>query len=245
MNMLANLTTQDDINHETDSVGGVLDSGLYGTTVDMAYLQKSKGGALGVVLTLKDVANGREHRETVYVTSGDAKGNKNYYERDGQKHYLPGFNLMNSLCLLTVGKELGELAPVKKTVKVFDFDAGKELPKEVDVLEELLGQEALVGIKKVIEDKRQRGDDGQYHPTGETREKNELDKVFRAKDKMTTAEIRAQAEEAAFYATWEQKWAGKTHDKSTKDAGQAGAPATGGSAPAAGGSSKPTQSLFS
>lgn len=54
--------------------------------------------------------------------------------------------------------------------------------------------------------------------------RTEIDKLFRAKDRMTTAEIRAQAEEPSFIETWEQKWAGKTRDKSKGAAANAGAP---------------------
>lgn len=228
MNAFANLSTSEEIQGEKDTVGGngPLDSDVYGAKVTMAYVTKSTRGALGVVLHLKTTA-GREHRETIYVTSGDDKGNKNYFEKDGEKKYLPGFINMNALCLLTVGKELSEVDTEEKVVKVYDFEQKKEVPMNKEVLVELLNEEIKVGLQKQIVDKRAKQDDGSYGPTGETREVNEIDKFFRASDDMTTAEIRAAAEEADFINVWTNKWKGQVRDRSTKDAqqGRTGAPA--------------------
>lgn len=251
--LLSGLTTENapDVQNETDSVGGggPLESGAYKSTITLAYLQKSRSGALGLHIHFK-AETGQEFRQTIYATSGDAKGNKNFYvNKQNEKKFLPGFLHANAICLLTVGKELGNMETEKKVVKLYSFDAGQEVPTEVDALVDLHGQEIIVGLQKRIEDKRAKGDDGQYHATGETREVNEIDKVFRARDGMTTSEIRAKADEATFIETWKEKWTGKTQDRSTKGAGQTGAPAANsgsagapsGAAPAA---DKPKSSLF-
>jgi len=243
MSLLNNLSTADDIQDEKDSVGGsrTLESGLYKTKITMAYLQKSKGGALGVFLHLK-TTDDQEIRQTLWATSGDKKGNKTFYEdRNGKKQYLPGFNHANSLCLLTEGKEISAMETEEKVVKLYNKDAGGEIPTKVDMLVDLLGKEILVGLLKQVVDKTAPNDSGAYIPTGETREENEIDKLFRASDRMTTAEIRAQAEEANFADTWEKKWTGVTKDRSTKSTGTgsaAGAPK--GDKPAG----KPKTSLF-
>lgn len=243
MSLLANLASNDEIADEIDSVGGsrTLESGLYPCTVTLAFLQKSQGGALGLNLHLD--SDGREIRQTLWVTSGDAKGNKNYYsDKKGDKKYLPGFNHANSLCLLTVGKEIAQLETEEKTVKLYNKDAGAEVPTKVDMLTDLIGQEVLVGLVKQTVDKTAKNDAGVYVPTGETREENEIDKLFRASDRKTTAEIRAQADEATFADTWAKKWDGVTKDKTTKNTGSAaGAPKGAGVAQP---SKKPTTSLF-
>jgi hypothetical protein len=108
---------------------------------------------------------------------------------------------------------------------------------------DLLGKEIIVGLLKQTVDKTKKNEaTGIYEATGDTREENELDKLFRARDRMTTAEIRAQAETAAFADTWEAKWAGKVRNKSKGASGTAGAPKAAG-APAAA-AKKPTNSLF-
>lgn len=244
MNMLANLTTDATIATEKDSIGGSrpLDSGLYGCTVSMAYINKSAGGAMGLVLTLK-TAEGNEVRQTLWMTSGTAKGCKNFYEdKQGAKQYLPGFTHANALCLLTVGKEISALETETKVVNVYSPEAKAEVPTKVEVLMDLLNQEIIVGLIKQNVDKTVKNDAGVYVATGETRDENEIDKFFRAKDKMTTAEIRAQADEAAFINSWEAKWKDKVKDRAKGTAaGLPGVPKLGGAPSAA---KKPTTSLF-
>ena len=244
MSLLANLTSDDTIAQETDSVGGnsALESGLYNFKIAMAYLNKAASGALGLVLTLKNSDN-REVRQTLWMSSGTAKGGKNYYEKDGEKFFLPGFNHANSLCLLTTGQEISTMQTETKLVKVYSPEAKAEVPTKVEVLMDLLGKDILVGLLKQTVDKTQKNDAGIYVATGEKRDENEIDKLFRAEDRMTTAEIRAKATEAAFADTWEAKWTGKTKDKSSKtvaaNSGSFGAPKV-----AAGGTKKPANSLF-
>jgi len=246
MSLLKSLASNDEsIKQETDSVGsgGVIDSGAPLSEITMAYITFSKKEAMGITLHAKTDA-GREIRQTVYVTSGTDKGKKNTYtDKNGEKHFLPGFNLVNSLCLLTIGKPLDELDPVEKVVSVYSPEAKAEVPTKVPVIMELLGQKAYLGIIKQVVDKTAKDGNGVYQPTGETREENEIDKVFRASDKMTTTEIRAGATEAAFYETWTKKWVGQPARNKAKGAsGTAGAPKAAGAAP--GGTPKPTTSLF-
>lgn len=244
MSLLANLSTDESIADEKDSVGGggPVDSGIYPCVISMAHVIKSAGGATGLVLTLK-TEDAKEIRQTLWMTSGTAKGGKNYYEKDGQKHYLPGFTQANSLCLLAAGKEISAMDTETKVINMYSFEAKAEVPTKAEVLMDLLGKEIIVGIIKQTVDKTKKNDaTGAYEATGEVREENEVDKFFRAKDRMTTAEIRAQAEEPVFIDTWEQKWAGKVKDRAKgAAAGLPGVPKLGG---APGASKKPTTSLF-
>lgn len=250
MSMLANLKSDDSIANERDSIGGggVLESGLYPAKVSLAYLTKSGSGAIGLVLNLK-TDGGREIRQTLWMTSGTAKGCTNYYvDKDGNKQYLPGFNIANSLALLTVGKELSQLETETKVVNAYNPEVKAEVPTKVDMLTDLLGKDILVGLIKQVVDKTQKNDAGVYVPTGETREENEIDKLFRARDCMTTAEIRAQAEKATFVETWTDKWDGHTRNKAKGGAGgvagNAGSPRAGAAAATAASTKKPTTSLF-
>lgn len=98
MSLLANLTSDESIANEKDSVGGggVLESNIYPAKVTLAYVTKSGGGALGLVISAK-TTEGRDIKQTLWMTSGTEKGCKNYYEKDGQKHYLPGYLAANAL----------------------------------------------------------------------------------------------------------------------------------------------------
>lgn len=172
------------------------------------------------------------------MTSGTAKGGKNYYERDGERHYLPGYINANALALLTVGKEISELDTETKVVSVYNKELKAEAPTKVEVPMDLIGQKILVGLIKETVSKNVKNAAGDYVPTDETRDQNVIDKLFRASDNKTTAEIRAKAEEASFYETWSSKWSGNTRDRTSKQAAHGAA--TG--APAA--NKKPTTSLF-
>lgn len=249
MSLLANLTTDNSIADEKDSVGssfGPIDSGLYACKVALAYLEKSKGGALALNLTLKTEA-GQEVRQQLWMTGGDAKGNKNYYEKDGERHYLPGFIHANALALLTCGKEISQLDVERKVIKLYNSEVKTEVPTPVEMVMDLLDKDILVGIIRQTVDKNIKDASGAYVPSGETRDENEIDKFFRARDRMTTAEIRGQATEATFVETWNAKWTGNTRNKAkgTKGNGTAGAPKLATVNGAAAGAGKPTSSLFS
>ena len=135
----------------------------------------------------------------------------------------------------------------EKTIKLYDSEAKKELPKAVPMLVEALGLEVSLGIVKVLENKNEKQGD-EYVPTAETRELNATDKVFHTETRMTVVEAREGAEVAKFWDSWLERNKGNTRDKRTiKDgqAGTAGAPKAAGAsaaAPAAGGA--PRKSLF-
>lgn len=249
MSMFKNLASDSSIANERDSVGGsrVIESGLYPFDIALAYGITSGGGAMGLVVGLKS-AEGKELRQTLWMTSGTAKGCKNFYmDKQNQKQYLPGYLLANSLCLLTVGKEISDLDTEEKVISVYSPEAKAEVPTKVNMLVDLLGKPIFAGVIKQVVDKTKKDEAGEYQPTGETREENEIDKFFRARDRMTTAEIRAQATEAAFADTWSAKWTGVTRERATKVAGTAGAPkgsAFNGTAKPAAAAGKPAASLF-
>ena len=249
MSILASLATDDSIQTERDSVGasfGPVDSGLYNMTVSLAYLKTAASGALALALELKSDA-GQVVRQDFWMTSGTAKGGKNYYEKDGEKRYLPGFTMANSLSLLTVGKEIGQLETETKVINLYSSEAKAEVPTKVEMFTDLLGKEVIAGVIRQTVDKNVKDGAGNYVPSGETRDENEVDKFFRMRDRMTTAEIRAQAESATFIDTWNEKWAGKVRNKAKGASGTAGAPKPGNGPSVAGNSAvtkKPTTSLF-
>lgn len=247
MSLLATLSTSQDITEAKDSVGssGPVESGLYESSIALAYLTKAASGALALNLSLK-IAGNREVRQQLYITSGDAKGNKNYYEKDdGEKRYLPGFELANHLALLTCDKELSQLSTETKVVNLYNFDAKAEVPTKVEMVMDLLNKEIIAGIIKQTVDKNVKNDaTGEYVPSGETREENEIDKFFHTGTKKTVAELKAKVAEATFIHTWEAKWAGKTRNKAKGASGTAGAPKAGGVAKPAAAANKPTTSLF-
>lgn len=239
MSLLKNLVLDETIADETDrvSAGGVLNSGLYKAKITLAYEMQSKGGAVGLVLHFK-TDQGRDIRSTQYLTSGTAKGSKNFYiTKAGEKAYLPGFMLANSLALLTLNKDITTLDTETKLINLYDFAVKAEVPTKVEMVMELLDKEIIIGLIKQKVDKNAQNDLGVYVATGETRDENEVDKFFRAEDSLTTSEIKAGATEAVYIHTWAKTNKDLTRDRTSKDVGTPGAPK-------AAANNKPTQSLF-
>jgi hypothetical protein len=247
MSLLSTLSTDSTIKADVDAVSSdysALESGIYPATVTMAFIQKAESGALGLNLTMKTDA-GRELRQTLWMSSGTAKGGKNYYEKDGERFYLPGFNHANALCLLTLGKEISAMDTEVKVISQYSKEAKAEVPTKVDAVTDLLGQEILVAlIKQTVDKTRKNESTGMYDATGETKDENEIDKLFRAKDRLTTTEILGKATEPGFINAWEAKWAGKTKMKA-KNAGKPAMGSVGGAfGTPANTTKKPATSLF-
>lgn len=212
----------DGLEETQDRLGGfsVLETDIYTGTVKMAYAGTSASGARNITLLFDH--DGKEYRETIYITN--KKGENFFINKDDKtkKVPLPGFTTIDDLCLATTGKPLCDQANEEKMVKVYDADAKKELPKSVPVLLDLLGQTVSLAITKTLENKNvKEGND--YVATAETRDTNTIDKVFHTETKMTIAEARQGAEVGTFWNAWLERNKGKTKDKRTIKDGAAGA----------------------
>lgn len=192
--------------------GGLFDSSIYGMTIVAAYAGTAASGARSVTVEAKDKESGKTFKTTQWVTSGTEKGGKNYYEKDGEKHYLPGFELINAICMMTCNKGLAEVAIEQKTLKIWDSAAKAETPQQVPVLVDLTGKDIYFGVLKQKTNKQVKGDDGKYVNTNDVRELNELDRVFHFPSKKTMSEARAGGE-AEFHTKWMEKWHDKVQDK--------------------------------
>ena len=243
MSLLAQLSTDNSIQDETDNLGGgrpILESGAYKCTLQYAYIGTADSGAISLVTKFKTDSD-VEFTQTFWMTSGTAKGCKNYYEdKSGQKKYLPGFQAANSLALLTTGKEISALDTETKVIKLWNKELKAEAPTKVEMIMDMVGKEIIAGVIKQTVDKTTKDGNGNYVPTGETRDENEVDKFFRARDGKTTTEIRNQAEEATFLDLWKNKNTGVTKNKAKGASGAvAGAPKAASNTP-----KKPAVSLF-
>ena len=132
MGMFKNLAVADDVELNGDTLGSNFDpkpTGVYDAKITMAYAGKSPKGAQCV--TVHADIRGGEIRETIYITN--TKGETFYLSKDGKntKHVLPGFTTIDDLCLLATEAPLSEQVTEEKTVKLYDYEAKKEIPKAV------------------------------------------------------------------------------------------------------------------
>ena len=237
MSSLSNLKMGADVNTEDkDSLGGgyILDSGVYDFNIDLAYMGKSQGGAvnLNLVCTSAD----KTLRQTLYVTSGDAKGNKTTYtDKDGNARPLPGMSQANAICQLTLNLDLGDMDTEEKVIKLYDYTAKADIDTKVAMIMPLIGQKISFGVQKVTVDKNVKNDQGVYVPSGDTRQENEIDKIFQATTHLTMSERAAGLPAGEFVTKWADKWNDQVRDKSSgakKGGSVAGAPPAAASATA-------------
>ena len=207
MSLLDKLSVGSDVEGQDEDFipGGnfTLDTGVYPMTIELAYLGESQGGAMNVTVWLKETNGNRTHRETFYVTSGKAKGQKNTYTRNGKTRLLPGMEAMNQMSIIATGNPLSAQTPEEKTVKLWDFEERKELPKQVPVLTALLQKRLDVCITKRRENKRQNVG-GEYIDTNEERVFDEVSK-FLYPSGHTVAEKKGGSD-ADFRDTWKSKF---------------------------------------
>ena len=268
-NVFANKkTAKNDSGVEEDFLGGggVLDTDIYLAKIKTAFISKSTSSESQAVNLLLDV-NGREVRSQIWVSNRN--GDVTYKDKDTKEEKnLPGFNQINSLALLTVGKPLGELDVEEMTVKIYDFDAKKELPQAVKCFTELHGEMVNIALQRQTVDKTKKNDaTGNYDPTGEKRDQNEIIKFFAADKLVTISEvadfikglgetfddvvssghllkaIKKVPDEAGNYADkWLERNKGQTYDKST--GAKAEGKAFAGGKKSDGGESKKKSTLF-
>jgi len=241
--MALNFLKRDDtIVEEADKLGGgsfTWDTGAYDVIIDSAYMDESQGGAHNINFTFK-TADGKSLSETIYVTSGKAKGQLNYYvDKQGAKQYLPGFTICDHISLCATGKALAELEPEDKIVEVYNPELKKKAPTSKPVLMELIGKPVTLGIVKVKEFKNVKDASGNYVPGSDIKEFNEVAKAFNTDSKQTVVEAKA-GEEAAFF----EKWCKQNTSDYVKDKTKGKTPTAGATSSSAGSAAKPTTSLF-
>lgn len=244
--MFGNLST-DGLEEAGDVIGGgaLLETGIYDAIVKLAYVKPSQSSkATGVEVHLQ--VGGTTVRETFYITN---RNGENFYKdkQDPSKQRpLPGFTSIDDLCLLTTGEGLTDQEDIEeKVVKLYDFEAKKDLPQTVPVLTGLLEKPVTIAVFKQTVDKQKKDASGNYVNTGETRDENVIEKFIHTDTRGTVSEIKNNLTKGTFEEKWQSQHAGKTRNRSKGAEGNAGAPGAAGKpggAPAA--AQKPKSSLF-
>lgn len=218
--MFGNLTT-DGLQESQDRLGGisVFNTDIYIGTVKALYAGKSSGGATSVTL-IADL-NGKEYTETLYVTNKDGQNWFANKQDNTKKVPLPGFTVVDDICLIATGEPLAAQETEEKVVKVWDSEAKKEMPKSVPMIIAALGKPIALGIQKTLANKQTKVGT-EYVANAETREENHIDKVYHPEMKLTVAEARAGQDVAQFWDAWLLKNKDQVRDKRTIKDGEAG-----------------------
>lgn len=248
MNALFGSLTTDGMEEVEDRLGGgfqPFESDSYVGTIKQFYAGESQHGAKNMTVII-DI-DGREHRETIYFTN--RKGENFFLNKNdkSKKVPLPGFTTVDDLCLVALGVPLAETAFEDKMVNIWDHEVRREVPKSVPVAVDMIGKEVGVALLKIIANKTEK-QGNEYVDIADTREFNEIDKVFDPSTRLTVVEARNEVTEADFMDKWDEKNQGEIRDKRTIKDGQGGntgrpGASNGGSAPQAG-AGKERKSLF-
>ena len=213
---MGKFSMRDDIELKETSLGGgsfLWDSNVYKCIVDMAYFDKSAGGAHSLNLTLLN-SDGKQLKLTLWFTK--KTGEIHYVnKRTGEKAYLPGYTLANNLALIITGEDINEAfeKSEKKMVNVYDFTAKAEKPTEKSVATSLLGKQVKAAIIKQPVNKRANAGDNVWVPTTETKEENDIKEFYFDDSDLTVVEKSKDATEALMMPKWVKRNAGKTMNR--------------------------------
>lgn len=190
--------------------GGVLETGVYPFVIDSAYTTESKKNAVGIVVNLLVGDNNHRFSETFWITTGSDKGCNPYYEKDGQKSWLPSYVMLDAFTKMVNGKGITDQDTAERSVNIYDYEGKKEVPTKVEVLTDLLKVTGFVAIQKTRSNKQVKGDNG-YVDSPDERFTNNVVKFFN-QDRQTSTEHAAKAA-GAFIDAWAEKNNGKLVDK--------------------------------
>jgi len=221
--------------------GGFLwESGVYDAVIKMVYLDQTESDAVSFNIELVN-SDGKTLEEAFWIKSGKAKGNKVWYTgKNGKKMPIPGYLSADHLCRAVLGQNLETVRQTaeKKTVSVYNKEQGKKVPTERPVITQLLNKPVKVAVHQIIEDKQAKNGNGQYVPTGETRNVNEC-KFFGNVENGKTADEIKKNQPATMFERWSTKNTGIVINKSGKTKSDTSAASIMDSKP-----TDPTDSLF-
>lgn len=230
--MFSKLNTNTDLEESIDTLGGggsfTVPSDIYELVIKQAYGHVAASGAMAVHLELGVTGRENPYSETIYVTN---KNGENFYTRNGKNFPLPGFSIIEDICLITTGSGLSEQPHEDKLVNIWDFESSKFIPKERPVLVDLIGKKFSGGILEIRENKTAKNQStGKYEPINEERIINNLQKVWDTDSQLTVFEARND-KDPEFWDAWIDKYAGNLQDKYKEVKGGAAAGSAGSSRP--------------
>lgn len=208
MSFLKKLKTADKVEAPTDRLGGsnVRKSDVNTFVFKNMYFLPSDKGAMMCYVTLTD-ESGQDYREALCVASGDAKDNSPTYVNNGKTYFLPGYNIVNAMTMLVLETDITDIETETNVVKHYDKGAKKEVPTEVEVVVDIIGQSVQLAIKHAAKNKQEQVN-GKWVDINEKREFNEIDSVFHEGTDQTLSEALEELE-----ATHKEAWLTKNKDK--------------------------------
>ena len=216
----------------------IKESGAYDVEVTMFRFKESAGGAKGFVVEMI-TENGEQIKEEEWFSS--KAGDTTYAVKDrktkmptGERKDLPGMVKLKSISRALTGDPLSWAKTTEaKMVPIYNYEKQEEVDTEVGVFVGAIGQKVKVLVQRAMEDKTAKNPaTGDYEPTAEYKEINEIVGWVDVETGKTFSEIAAGTEAKSFTAfkTNVEKTPVKDRRKVSKGApvGQAAAATTAG-----------------
>lgn len=188
--------------HESDSLGGFSqpDTGIYKGTLSRIFGDEYASGAQYLYLEIEtDKKQTQVHR--ILVTNSEGS-NTFVNKKSGEDQVLPGYAMIDSLCIVTLGVPLTAVdwEEHEMDVKV----DGKDVKEVRQVPAGLWGAPVLFAVEKTFRNKQEKGDDNKYYNVNERVEQSEITKFFQVETQQTATEL---INEAApdFINKWKNK----------------------------------------
>ena len=200
-----------DVEDNEERIGGWAadESDVYVKAITQAFLTQSPKGAYAINLSTKD-KEGNERDYQFYFTN---RAGATYYTKSGKKHQLPGYALLNSICMTISGQTAQQVLskPKKAVIDLMDWESRKEVPTEVKTYPQICKKPVKLAIVKVIDNAYKKG-----KITNEPREKNEIKMAFDAKTNLTITEVAKGLKEPKLHEGWLKQWKGKPDNQFVK-----------------------------
>jgi len=200
----------------------VLNTDIYPAVITKAYIQETPAGANMIKAEFK-TDSGKVLRLSECFQSGDEKNNQIFYEdRDGNEHYLPGWDILTELLAAGLGDDAvgddGEITDVftmyedgdveNKKIMLYDFNKKKDTAQKRPVIVPLVGKSIRIGVQEVFLDIPKKDNSGKIIyknkktiPSGKYIRTNKIDKFFNSDTGQTCNELLDDTD-AKFYKDW-------------------------------------------
>lgn len=220
----------------------------YQAEIKFCYLTSSKvegsqSQGVGMILDI----GGKTYKE-VFWPIGSSGSSTYTDQKSGEQRNIPGFDHVNALLMVTLGKSLTDpsLRVADRPVPFWDQSAGKLVDTQTPCFIDLHGITVGVLMLETIEDKRVKNGQGKWVPSGETTKSNTIDKFVHGGSNATAMELgnyceakgvslpeavqSIQSMDASYVNDWVSLNQGKVADKSTANKSGGGARPSGGGA---------------
>lgn len=204
-NPFANLSTEG-LAERKDVVGGfsLPESGIYHSIIKAMYLGQSSTSQARSVTIIFVPENGSEQSVTVWVTNRDGKNH------DKNNRMLPGYELIDDICIMVTGKGLNSQAMRTVELELMDWEDRQRKMMAKTIFADIVDKPIYFAVQKSIVDRNKKDGSGNYVATGETREEIQIQKAYHYPTKSTLREAQKKIPEHPHFTEWNEKHSGKT-----------------------------------